>query len=57
VSAPKPKDHTVNLIPARAVAVFCCSDADAGGPEEVVKSESTSDNPKKRRREVCNFYC
>jgi hypothetical protein len=51
VSAPKPKDHTVNLIPARGVAVFRWSDADAGWPEEVVKNESTSDNSEKKGEE------
>jgi hypothetical protein len=46
----------VNLIPAGGVAVFRWSDADAGGPEEVVKRESTSDNPEnKGEDEVCNF--
>ena len=47
----KPKDHTVTLIPARGVAVFRWSGADAGGPVEVVKSESTSDNPEKQGEE------
>jgi hypothetical protein len=47
----------VNLIPAGGVAIFRWSDADAAGPEEVAKSESTSDNLEtKRRREACNFY-
>jgi hypothetical protein len=50
-SAPKPKDHTVNLIPAGGVAIFRWSDADAAGPEEVVKSESTSDNLEKKGEE------
>jgi hypothetical protein len=39
----------VNLIPARARAVFCWSGTDAGGPQEVVKNEATSENPKEKR--------
>ena len=45
----------MNLIPARGVAVFRWSDADAGGPEEVVKSESTSDNPEKKEKRGMQF--
>jgi hypothetical protein len=41
----------VNLIPAGGVAIFRWSDADAAGPEEVVKSESTSDNLEKKGEE------
>ncbi len=41
----------MTLIPARGVAVFRWSDADAGGPEELIKSESTSDNSEKKGEE------
>jgi hypothetical protein len=41
----------MNLIPSRGVAVFRWSDADGSGPEEVVKSESASDNPEKKGEE------
>lgn len=54
-AAQKPKDHTANLIPARRSEFFRWADADAGAPQKIVESESTSDNPKKGE-EACNFY-
>ena len=40
----------MKLIPAGAVAIFRWPDADAAGPEEVVKSESASDNLEKKEK-------
>jgi hypothetical protein len=45
----------VNLIPARGVPVFRWFGADVRGPEEVVKSESTSHNPEKKKKRGMQF--
>jgi hypothetical protein len=40
----------VNLIPAAKSRFFRWSDGHSGAPEEVVKSEGTSDNPQKQEK-------